>query len=83
MKNKILVFFSGLFISCNTIINTLYDDTTARYNAYFIGNEIINEIETDLYEKIILEYDSLIELTYKIDTLSYADAKSLNPSSRK
>ena len=44
MKNKILVFFSGLFISCNTIINTIYDDTTARYNAYFIGNEIINGI---------------------------------------
>ena len=68
MKNKILIFFSALFISCNTIINTLYDDTTARYNAYFIGNEIVNEIESDLNEKIILEYDSLIELTYKIDT---------------
>ena len=80
MKNKILVFFSGLFISCNTIINTLYEDTTARYNAYFIGNEIINEIETDLYEKIILEYDSLIELTYKIDTnlVSNIKQRSLN-----
>ena len=54
MKNKILIFFSALFISCNTIINTLYDDTTARYNAYFIGNEIINEIESDFNEKIIL-----------------------------
>ena len=80
MKNKILIFFSALFISCNTIINTLYDDTTARYNAYFIGNEIVNEIESDLNEKIILEYDSLIELTYRIDTnlVSNIKQRSLN-----
>ena len=34
--------------SCNSIINRLYDDTTAKYNAYFIANEIIDEIELNL-----------------------------------
>ena len=49
MKNFYLVtlFF---FYSCNSILKTAYDDTTARYNAYFLANEEIKSIETD-YQK--------------------------------
>ena len=47
-----------LFVSCNSIINTAYDDTTARYNAYFLANESIEEIENELLEKKILTKSS-------------------------
>ena len=57
-----------LFVSCNSIINTAYDDTTARYNAYFLANESIEEIENELLESTIENYDSIINLTYQIDT---------------
>ena len=57
-----------LFFSCNSVINTVYDDTTARYNAYFLANESIEEIENELIESTIENYDSLINLTYVIDT---------------
>jgi len=46
----------------------VYDDTTARYNAYFIANEVISEIESELLETAEYNYDSLINLTYEIDT---------------
>ena len=61
-------FIIILLYSCNSVINTLYDDTTARYNAYFIANEVINEIEQELIQTAEYNYDSLINLTYKIDT---------------
>ena len=57
-----------LFVSCNSIINTAYDDTTARYNAYFLANESIEEIESELLESTIENYDSIINLSYEIDT---------------
>ena len=62
------IFIIILFCSCNSAINTVYDDTTARYNAYFIANEVISEIEDELFESAEYNYDSLISLTYEIDT---------------
>ena len=57
-----------LLISCNSVINTVFDDTTARYNAYFLANESIEEIESELLESTIENYDSIINLSYEIDT---------------
>ena len=63
-----IIILPLLFVSCNSIINTAYDDTTARYNAYFLANESIEEIENELLESTIENYDSIINLTYQIDT---------------
>ena len=69
MRKRIFIAFLPLLLySCNSIINTAYDDTTARYNAYFLANESIEEIENELLESTLENYDSLIELTYTIDT---------------
>ena len=69
MRKRIFIAFLPLLLySCNSIINTAYDDTTARYNAYFLANESIEKIENDLLESTLENYDSLIELTYTIDT---------------
>ena len=72
MKNLYLVtlFF---FYSCNSILKTAYDDTTARYNAYFLAKEEIKSIETDYQKNEKENYDSLIDLTYKIDTNSISN----------
>ena len=61
----LLLFFN---LSCNSIINTAYNDTAARYNAYFLSEESIEEIEDELLSLNDENYDSLINLSYEIDT---------------
>tara|TARA_B100000886_G_scaffold316745_1_gene255586 strand:+ start:3224 stop:5683 length:2460 start_codon:yes stop_codon:yes gene_type:complete len=82
MKNLYLVtlFF---FYSCNSILKTAYDDTTARYNAYFLAKEEIKSIETDYQKNEKENYDSLIDLTYKIDTNSISNIKERTENSIK
>ncbi len=82
MKNLYLVtlFF---FYSCNSILKTAYDDTTARYNAYFLAKEEIKSIETDYQKNEKENYDSLIDLTYKIDTNSISNINERTENSIK
>ena len=69
MKKSYLIFITFILLSsCNSIVKTIYDDTTARYNAYFIANEEIKNIEEDYEKNLNQSFDSLIDLTYKIDT---------------
>ena len=69
MKKSYLIFITFILLSsCNSIVKTIYDDTTARYNAYFIANEEIKNIEEDYEKNLNQGFDSLIDLTYKIDT---------------
>ena len=77
----ILTFF--FLSSCNSIIKTVYDDTSARYNAYFLANEEIKSIENDYGKELNKSYDSLIDLTYKIDTNSISGIKDRSESSIK
>ena len=45
MKKSYLIFITFILLSsCNSIVKTIYDDTTARYNAYFIAKEEIKNI---------------------------------------
>ena len=82
MKLKTLcIYLSLALFSCNSFIQTIYDDTTAKYNAYFIANETIKEIEDDLQENLIINYDSLIELSYIIDTNQVSNIKEKNSKS--
>ena len=49
MREHILFLLLLLFnLSCNSIINTAYNDTAAKYNAYFLSEESIEEIEDEL-----------------------------------
>jgi hypothetical protein len=70
--NKIKLYTSIFVLitlnSCNSIINKIYDDTTAKYNAYFVANEIINDIELNLENNTIINYDNLIPINYAIDS---------------
>ena len=81
---KLYIFLTFFFLSsCNSIIKTVYDDTSARYNAYFLANEEIKSIESDYGENLNKSYDSLINLTYKIDTNSISGIKDRTESSIK
>ena len=70
--NKIRLYTSIFVLitlnACNSIINKIYDDTTAKYNAYFVANEIINDIELNLENNTVINYDSLIPINYAIDS---------------
>ncbi|HIF48797.1 MAG TPA: tetratricopeptide repeat protein [Cytophagales bacterium] len=70
--NKIRLYTSIFVLitlnGCNSIINKIYDDTTAKYNAYFVANEIINDIELNLENNTVINYDSLIPINYAIDS---------------
>ena len=70
--NKIRLYTSIFVLitlnACNSIINKIYDDTTAKYNAYFVANEIINDIELNLENNTDINYDSLIPINYAIDS---------------
>lgn len=63
-----ITILAFLVVGCNSVINKAFDDTTARYNAYFLANESIEEIESELLELTIENYDSIINLSYEIDT---------------
>ena len=84
MKKLYFYLLTFFFLSsCNSIIKTVYDDTSARYNAYFLANEEIKSIESDYKNNINKSYDSLINLTYKIDTNSISGIKDRTENSIK
>ena len=84
MKKLYFYLLTFFFLSsCNSIIKTVYNDTSARYNAYFLANEEIKSIESDYKNNINKSYDSLINLTYKIDTNSISGIKDRTESSIK
>ena len=84
MKKLYFYLLTFFFLSsCNSIIKTIYNDTSARYNAYFLANEEIKSIESDYKNNINKSYDSLINLTYKIDTNSISGIKDRTESSIK
>ena len=63
MKKLYFYLLTFFFLSsCNSIIKTVYNDTSARYNAYFLANEEIKSIESDYKNNINKSYDSLINL---------------------
>ena len=83
MMKKFLFSHVIFFYSCNSILKTAYDDTTARYNAYFLAKEEIKSIETDYQKNEKKNYDSLIDLTYKIDTNSISNINERTENSIK
>ena len=73
MRKRIFIAFLPLLLySCNSIINTAYDDTTARYNAYFLANESIEKIENDLLESTCnYFFSSFWQLIYNMGQSMY------------
>ncbi|WP_421873920.1 tetratricopeptide repeat protein [Marinoscillum sp.] len=73
-----LVFITVVVAGCSTYssnpIGSSYHNLTAHYNAYFIANERMKEIETSLYEGFQWNYNKVLPIYVPVDS---NDAKSL------
>lgn len=57
-------------------LSSVYHNTTAHFNAYFIANETMTEIETTVYSEYQWNYNKILPIFPPIDS---SDAKSLEP----
>lgn len=58
-------------------ISAGYHDMTAHYNAYFIANEKIKEIETQIHDKYEWNYNKILPVYPQFDSTVSAGIKSL------
>ncbi len=52
----------------NTFVNRLYHNTTARYNAYYLAKEKIQELELKIEEEHEEDYSTILPVFYPIDS---------------
>lgn len=80
MRTNLLTYFFFITLivgGCSyggSPISTSYHNLTAHYNAYFIANERMTEIETSIYESYQWNYNKVLPIYVPIDS---NDAKSL------
>jgi len=75
---KIYTRFRGLFLglwvvfllpSCNTFIGKGYNDTTARYNSYFLAKESMKDVDAALKAYPKDDYHNTLSIHYYSDSL--------------
>lgn len=64
----ILLFLAACSAEKTNFISTTYHNTTALYNAYFIANQHIKEIENAIYENRDDDYNKILNILPEIDT---------------
>ncbi|WP_114748008.1 type IX secretion system periplasmic lipoprotein PorW/SprE [Pleomorphovibrio marinus] len=68
----ILVVAGWVLAACssqkNTFINRLYHNTTARYNAYYLSKEKMQELEMKIEEEHEEDYSTILPVFYPIDS---------------
>jgi len=52
----------------NTFINRLYHNTTARFNAYYLAKEKINELEDNIQKDYQEDFSQVLPVFYPIDS---------------
>jgi len=65
---KLLVALCLLNYSCQSVIKQLYEDSTARFNSYYIANEDIKKTEKIIYDSYSWNYDEIIPIISPLDT---------------
>ncbi|MGV3503420.1 MAG: tetratricopeptide repeat protein [Adhaeribacter sp.] len=72
----LLLLGSGLLGACSAErhnpLARLYQNTTARYNAFFLGNERLKALEADVAAKTIPDYNRLLPIFVPIDSTAAA-----------
>lgn len=67
-----LVIITTVVAGCSTYssnpIGSSYHNLTSHYNAYFIANERIKEIETTLYDKYQWNYNKILPIYVPVDS---------------
>ena len=65
---KYLIIIIFLLFSCKSIVKQFYQDSTARFNSYFIANENIKEVQKIIYDAYKWNYDEIIPIISPLDS---------------
>ena len=67
-KIKYLIIIIFLLFSCKSIVKQFYQDSTARFNSYFIANENIKEVQKIIHDAYKWNYDEIIPIISPLDS---------------
>ncbi|MEO1253767.1 MAG: hypothetical protein AAFY41_02605 [Bacteroidota bacterium] len=80
MQKIRLSFFILVFWACspykNNPLSSSFHDLTAHYNAYFIANERMNEIEQSIFESQDWNYNKVLPIYPQFDSVKSASLKT-------
>ena len=65
---KFFLLLSCMIYSCQSVVKQLYDDSTARFNSYFIANENIKKAQEIIHNSYKWNYDEIIPIISPLDT---------------
>ena len=65
---KYFIIITLLLFSCRSIVKQFYEDSTARFNSYFIANENIKEVQQIIYDAYKWNYDEIIPIISPLDS---------------
>ena len=65
---KYFIIITFLLFSCKSIVKQFYQDSTARFNSYFIANENIKEVQKIIYDAYKWNYDEIIPIISPLDS---------------
>lgn len=65
---KYFIIITFLLFSCKSIVKQFYEDSTARFNSYFIANENIKEVQKIIYDAYKWNYDEIIPIISPLDS---------------
>jgi tetratricopeptide (TPR) repeat protein len=64
----IICFATGCSSQRNTFVNRLYHNTTARFNAYYLAQEKIKELEENIEKDYQEDFSQVLPIFYPIDS---------------
>lgn len=80
LKKHILIILVLILVGCspykNNPLSNSFHDLTAHYNAYFIANERINEIEKNIFDGQQWNYNKVLPIYAQFDTTTSASLKT-------
>src|SRR5690554_1729476 len=89
MDNKLLYFCiltlsiaSGCSSQRDTLVNRLYHNTTARFNAYFLANEKVKELEASIRDQHQEDFSQILPVFYPIDSATIDEHEALIKEAR-
>ena len=65
---KYFIIITFLLFSCKSIVKQFYQDSTARFNSYFIANENIKEVQKIIHDAYKWNYDEIIPIISPLDS---------------
>jgi len=65
---RYLIIIILLLFSCRSVVKQFYEDSTARFNSYFIANENIKKVQNIIYDSYKWNYDEIIPIISPLDS---------------